>query len=124
MPVAHGARVGELGLAGELALGLTDRVVGAPDTGSLRGIALGTGGYLKAPQLLLGQRGLLVGVLLFAHEQAPKQGRELAGGRHDRDRVTAAGTDALIEGVQRTGRSHRRPARLHQRVTRTARPTL
>ena len=31
VPVAHGARVGELGLAGELALGLADSVVGGPD---------------------------------------------------------------------------------------------
>jgi hypothetical protein len=31
MPVAHRPCVGDLGLSGELALGLADRLVGAPD---------------------------------------------------------------------------------------------
>jgi hypothetical protein len=33
--------------------------------------------------------------------------------------VPAARADALVEGVQRAGLAHRRPARLHERVTRT-----
>jgi hypothetical protein len=47
MPVAHGPCVGDLGLAGELALGFTDRVVGAPDAGGLCGVALRAGDDLK-----------------------------------------------------------------------------
>src|SRR5271169_909486 len=99
MPVENRARVGNLCLSGELALGLSHRIVGAPDAGGLRAVALGAGGDLKAAQLLPGQRGLLVGVVLLAGEQAPEQARELARGRSDRHRVTAAGADALIEGM-------------------------
>ncbi len=40
MPVTNGARVGDLGLVGELALGLADRVVGAADAGGLGCVAL------------------------------------------------------------------------------------
>src|SRR5664279_1371563 len=113
MPVTDRARVGDLPLAGELALGLADRVVGAPDAGGLGAVARRTGGDLKTPQLLLGQRGLGVGVVLFAGEQTPEQARELSGGRDDRHRVPAACANALIERVQRTGLAHRGPTRLH-----------
>src|SRR5271169_1777385 len=75
MPVENRARVGNLCLSGELALGLSHRIVGAPDAGGLRAVALGAGGDLKAPQLLLGQRGLLVGVVLLASQQTPEQAR-------------------------------------------------
>jgi hypothetical protein len=54
--------------------------------------------------LLLGQRsGERVGVILFADEQVPEQLCHLAAGRDDRDRMAAAGPDALIEGAQRSG---------------------
>src|SRR5271168_2904998 len=103
MPVENRARVGNLCLSGELALGLSHRIVGAPDAGCLRGVALRAGGDLKAPQLLLGQRGLLVGVVLFAGEQIPEQARELSGSRDDRHRMSSPRVDALIEGVKGTG---------------------
>ena len=51
--VAHSARVGGLGLAGELALGLADGVVGVPDAGGLGRVALVAGGKLEPAQLLL-----------------------------------------------------------------------
>ena len=51
----------------------------------------GAGGDLEQPQLLGGQRRLLVGVVLAAGEQAPEQDRELARGRDDRLAVAAAG---------------------------------
>ena len=101
--VADGACVGELGLAGEVAFGLADRVVGGPDARCVGAAARRAGGDLQPAQLLLGQRGLGVGVVLVAREQAPEQARELARGGDDRDRVAAAGADALIEGVQRPG---------------------
>ena len=116
VPVAHAAGVGDLGLARELALGLADGVVGVPDAGGLGRVALVAGGELEAAQLLAGQRRLLVGVVLFAREQAPEQAGELACGRDDRDGVAAAGADALVEGVQRAGLADRRPARLDERV--------
>jgi hypothetical protein len=53
--VADGALVGDLGLAGELALGVADRVVGAPDAGGLGRVARRAGGDLQAPQLLARQ---------------------------------------------------------------------
>src|SRR5271167_1253371 len=124
MPVAHGPCVGDLGLASELTLGLTYRIVGTPDAGGLRAVALGAGGDLKAAELLLGQRGLLVGVVLFAGEQTPEQARELARGGDDRHRVSTACADALIEGMKGTGLAHRRPARLHERVARPGRAPL
>src|SRR5271165_657146 len=99
MPVANGARVGDLGLSSELALGLADRVIRAPDAGGLRCVALGAGRDLQAPELLPGQRGLLVGVVLLTGQQTPEQARELARCRDDRDRVPAPCTDALIERV-------------------------
>src|SRR4051794_5862693 len=59
----------------------------------------GAGGDLQAAELLLGQRGLLVGVVLATGQHAPEQDRELAGGRDDRLAVPAAGAGAVIEGV-------------------------
>src|SRR5271167_3739434 len=117
MPVAYRACVGDLSLTSELALGVADRVVGAPDASGLGGVALRAGGDLQAPELLSGERWLGVGVVLLAGEQAPEQARELSGGCHDRHRVTAARTYALIERVQRTGLADRGPTRLHQHVT-------
>ena len=41
--IADGARVGDLGLDCELALGLADGLVGVPDPGTLGAVALGAG---------------------------------------------------------------------------------
>ena len=95
VPVTHGARVGGLGLVGELALGFADGFVGVPDAGGLGRVARVPGGELEAPQLLAGQRRLGVGVVLLAREQAPEQAGELARGGDNRDRVPAARADAL-----------------------------
>ena len=122
--VADGARVGDLGLAGELAFGRADGVVGVPDAGGLRRVAGVPGGELEPAQLLFGQRRLGVGVVLFAREQTPAQAGELARGRDDRDGVPAARAHALVEGVQRTGLADGRPACLDQRVARADRALL
>jgi hypothetical protein len=116
--------VGDLGLAGEFALGLADRVVGVPDAGGLGRVALVTGAELEAAQLLSGQRRLGVGVVLLASEQTPEQAGQLARRGDDRDRVSAAGADAFVERVQRAGLADGRPARLDQRVPRPDRPLL
>jgi hypothetical protein len=114
--VADGARVGGLGLLGELAFGLADRVVGVPDAGGRGCVAAGAGGELEPAQLLARQRRLGVGVVGLAREQAPEQTGELARGRDRGDGVSAAGADALVERVQRTGLADRGPARLDERV--------
>jgi len=102
VPVAHGARVGELGLAGKLLLGRPHRVVGGPDAASRRGQALCAGGDFQAAQLLLGERGLLEGVVLFAGEQMPEQAGQLARGGDDRDAMAAAGADIVDVGGEST----------------------
>ena len=56
--------VGGLGLAGEFALGVAHQLVGGPDPGGAPGVLRGAGGDLQAAELLAGQRGLLVGVVL------------------------------------------------------------
>jgi hypothetical protein len=61
------------------------------------------GGELEAPHLLGGQRRLGKGVVLAAGQQAPEQAGELARCGDDRDRVTALGFDARVEGGDRTG---------------------
>ena len=102
LPVRHCAPVGDLALAGELALGLAHGRVGRP--GARLGLALGgAGGELEAAQLLFGQRGLGIGVVLLAGEQAPEQASELARRGDDRDLVAAPGADALVERAQRAG---------------------
>ena len=73
---------------------------------------------------LLGQRRLGVGVVLAAREQAPEQAGELAGGGDDRDRVPAAGLDALVERGDRAGLADGRPARFDERVAGAARALL
>src|SRR3954469_2470100 len=70
--------VGELGLFGERAFGLAHRVVRRPDVAAALP-ARGAGGELEAAHLLGGERGLGVGVVLAAGEQAPEQAGELAG---------------------------------------------
>src|SRR3954454_10881343 len=52
-------RVGDLGLLGEPALGLTDREVAAPDPARGPSVLRAAGGDLQPAQLLLGQRRLL-----------------------------------------------------------------
>src|SRR3954451_22012262 len=108
LPVGDVAPVGELGLFGERAFGLAHGVVGRPDRRRALGLG-GAGGEREAPELLLGQRRLGVGVVLAAGEHAPEQAGELAGAGDDRDLVAAAGADALIEGAQRTGLTHGAP---------------
>jgi hypothetical protein len=61
LPVLDDALVGGLGLLGELALGLTDRDVAAPDAAGRLGVLRRAGGDLEPAELLLGQRRLLVG---------------------------------------------------------------
>ena len=104
--------VGDLGLLGELDArpgGSPSLVLQMPARGL--GVFRGAGGDLQPAQLLLGQRGLLVGVVLAAGEHAPEQDRELARGRDDRLAVPAAGAGAVIEGVQRPGLPDRRSRR-------------
>ena len=115
LPVFDDPLVGGLGLLGELALGLADRDVAAPDPAGRLGVLRRAGGDLQPAQLALGQRRLLVGVVLTAREHAPEQDRELAGGRDDRLAVTAARARAVIEGVQRTGLQDDAPGGLDQR---------
>ena len=74
---------------------------------------------LEPPQLQGGQRGLLVGVVLFAGEHAVEEDGELARDGDDRGVVALAGADALVEGVHgpgllgdRAGGFDQRPARL------------
>ena len=75
--------------------------------------AWGAGADLEQPELLGGQRGLLVGVVLVAGEQEPEQARELARGGDDRDRWPRRARIALIEGVHagRVGERRSRPPR-------------
>ena len=73
---------------------------------------------------LRGQRGLAVGVVLLAGEQAPKQAGELARRGDDRDLVAAPALDPPIEGADRARLAHRRPARLDERVAGGARALL
>jgi hypothetical protein len=63
----------------------------------------GAGGELEAPELLRGQGGLLVGVVLFAGEHAVEEHREFARDGDDRGVVAAAGCDPLVEGVHGSG---------------------
>ena len=79
-PVADGALVGGLGLGGELLFGVAHLLVGDPHPGGFARPDGRAGGDLQPPELLGGQRGLLVGVVLLAGEHAPEQDRELAGG--------------------------------------------
>jgi hypothetical protein len=65
-----------------------------------------------------------VGVVLAAGQHAPKQDRELAGGRDDRLAVAAARARAVIEGVQRPGLQHDAPGRLDERPARGRRAAL
>jgi hypothetical protein len=56
--------VGELGLFGEFALGDAHEVIGGPDPSGTARVLGSAGGDFQPPQLLSGQRGLLVGVVL------------------------------------------------------------
>jgi hypothetical protein len=107
-----------------LALGLADRVVSAPDPAGGLGVFRGASGDLQPPQLLLGQRGLLVRVILAAGQHAPEQNRQLARGRDDRLAMPAAGTSAVIEGVQRPGLQDDAPGGLDQRPAGSRRAAL
>jgi hypothetical protein len=100
---------------GELALGLAHPLARRPDAGRLAFARRGARGDLEPPQLLGGQRRLLVGVVLAAGEQTPEQDRELARRSDDGFSVAAAGADALIERVQRAGLTDSAPGRLDQR---------
>ena len=113
------AFVGALGLEGEFAFGVGQRVVGRPDVAAAL-VARGAGGELEAAHLLLGQRRLREGVVLAADQQAPAQPRQLACAGDDGDRVTAMRPHALIEAGDRSGLAHGRPARLDERVARAA----
>jgi hypothetical protein len=95
--------VGHLCLHGQCTFGVQNRAVGAPDPRGRLRARRSAGGQLKLPQLLLGQRGSLVGVVLAAGEHAPEQHRELAGGRDDRFAVTTPTAGAFIKCAQRTG---------------------
>jgi hypothetical protein len=100
---------------GELMFGGAHQLAGGMDPGAAAGVAGCARGKLEVAQLLAGQRRLLVGVVLAAGQHAPEQDRELAGGSDDRLAVPAAGTRALIEGVQRPRLSGHRPRGLDQR---------
>jgi hypothetical protein len=89
--------VGGLGLLGELALGLAHRLAGALDAGGRLGVLRRAGGQFELPELPVGERGLLVGVILASGEHAPEQDRQLARGGNDRLAVTASGAGALVE---------------------------
>src|SRR5215211_169578 len=124
LPVAHGALVGGLRLGGELLLGPAQLLVGDPDAGWLALADGGAGDELEPPQLLGGQRRLLVGVVLAAGEHAPEQHRELACGGDDRLAVPAARPDPQLERAQRPGLAYHAPGRLNQRPARRDRPAL
>jgi hypothetical protein len=62
------------------------------------GTAAGVAGFELDGADLLRQGGWEgVGVVLFADEQVPEQRGHLASGRDDRDWVSTAGADAVIE---------------------------
>ena len=97
-------RVGALGLAGEVALGVADRACCAIQTPRPALARRGAPAVSSSRRSFLArQRGLAEGVVLLAGEQAPEQAGELARGGDDRDLVAAAGADALVEGAQRPG---------------------
>ena len=61
----------------------------------------GAGADLEQPELLLGQRWLLVGVVLLAREQTPNKHASLQAAATTATWVAAAGADPLVEGVHR-----------------------
>jgi hypothetical protein len=69
---------------------------------------------LQPAELLLRQRRLLVGVVLFAGQHSPEQHGEFPGGRDDRSAGSTPALGALIERVQRPGLKHRAPRGLNQ----------
>ncbi len=107
--VADQPLVGGLGLRGELAFGLAHRVVAAPRPARGSGVFRGAGGQLEPAQLLLGQRWLLMGIVLAAPKHAPDQDRELAGRRDDRVAVARGGRRRRAAGPVAESRS--RPLR-------------
>ena len=124
LPVLHESLVGDLGLFGELALGFTHRTGHRRDPGGGLGVSRGAGFEFELAELLRGQGGLLVGVVLAAGEDAPEQHRELAGGGDDRLAVSAPPPGSLIEGVQWTGLPDSSPGGLDQRPARRRRAAL
>jgi hypothetical protein len=72
-------------------LGLAHLLAGGECAGSLALPRGGAGADLEQSHFLGGQRGLLVGVLLVAREQAPGQDRELARDGDDGDLVSRTG---------------------------------
>jgi hypothetical protein len=111
-------------LLGEFAFCPAHLLPGRPGPGALALQRRGAGADLDQAQLLGGQRGLLVGLVLAVREQAPEQDRELARDGDDRDPVAAAGADPLIQGVQRAGLVDDRPGRLDERPARRGRTLL
>src|SRR5215218_5304857 len=87
LPVGDGALVSGFGLTRERAFGFAHPLPGRPDSGVGALERRRAGADLEQAQLLLRQRGLLVGVVLLAAEQAPAQAGELAGRRNHRDLV-------------------------------------
>ena len=59
-----------------------------------------------------------MGVVLFAGEHAPEQDGEFARDGDDRGVVAFAGSDALVEGVQRAGLPGDRAGGLDERPAR------
>ena len=102
-PVRDRALVGGFGLRGELFLGVAHLLAGGPGAGGLAGADGGAGFDFESAELLGGEGGLLVGVVLLAGEHAPEQDGELASDGDDGDVVAFAGPDALVEGMQRSG---------------------
>src|SRR5919202_284985 len=96
---------GLLGLFGELVLAPTQLLQRVGGGLALLAAARGhAGAQLERPQLLLGQRGALEGVVLAGRHQVPAEHGKLARCRHHRHLRSAPGADALEEGVSRPSR--------------------
>jgi hypothetical protein len=78
VPVGDRSTVGGLRLGRELALCGPHPLAGREHPGVDALVSLGAGADLEQTQLLGRQRGLGVGVVLLARQQAPKQAGELA----------------------------------------------
>jgi hypothetical protein len=105
--VLHEPLVGDLGLFGELLLGCSHGAIDRRDPGGGLGVSRGAGFEFELAELVGGQGGLLVGVVLATGEHAPEQDRQLAGAGDDRFAVPAPSSGSFVEGVQRTGLADR-----------------
>src|SRR5712692_4779490 len=82
------------------------------------------GPQLEPAELLSGEGGTSVGVVLTAMKEMPAEHDELSGDGDRGDVWSSACSDALPEGPERTGGSGRRPGRLHEHVACRGGPLL